>query len=102
MKIDRTKRIAQFRKFTRNVRPCTTIGLWFCSLAAVGLFVASFVTPPPGKIDPSVLNAGGWCFAFAAIFECREAILEGLGVKLTHGNTTIEIKDQDGTTTIDE
>ena len=102
MKIDRTKRIAQFRKFTRNVRPCTTIGLWFCTIAAIGLFVASFLMPPTGQIDPSVLKAVGWCFAFAALYEFREAVLEGLGVKLTHGDTTIEIKDQDGITTIEE
>ena len=102
MKIDRSKRIAQFRKFTRNVRPCTTIGLWFCTIAAIGLFAASFVMPPTGQIDPSVLKAVGWCFAFAALYEFREAVLEGLGVKLTHGDTTIEIKDTDGTTTIEE
>ncbi len=89
-------RLAQFRKFTRNVRPCTTIGLWFCTIAAVGLFAASFFMPPTGQIDPSVLKAAGYCFAFAGLYEFREAVLEGLGVKLTHGDTTIEIKDADG------
>ena len=28
--------------------------------------------------------------------EAREAILEGFGIKLTHGSTTVEVKDQDG------
>ena len=91
------KNLARFRAFTRNVRPCTTIGLWFCTIAAVGLFAASFFMPPTGQIDPSVLKAAGYCFAFAGLYEFREAVLEGLGVKLTHGDTTIEIKDQDGT-----
>ena len=92
------QRLAQFRKFTRNVRPCTTIGLWFCTIAAIGLFAASFFMPPTGQIDPSVLKAAGYCFAFAGLYELREAVLEGLGVKLTHGDTTIEIKDTDGNT----
>lgn len=90
------RRLAKFRAFTRNVRPCTTFGLWFCTIAAVGLFAASFFMPPAGQIDPSVLKAAGYCFAFAGLYEFREAVLEGLGVKLTHGETTIEIKDQDG------
>ena len=92
----KARRLAKFRAFTRNVRPCTTIGLWFCTIAAVGLFAASFFMPPTGQIDPSVLKAAGYCFAFAGLYEFREAVLEGLGVKLTHGDTTIEIKDTDG------
>lgn len=35
-------------------------------------------------------------FAFASLFELREAIREGLGVKLTHGDTVIEVHDLDG------
>lgn len=31
-----------------------------------------------------------------ALLEAREAIIEGLGVKLTHGQTTIEVHDLDG------
>ena len=96
MTSNRQKRIARFRQFTRNVRPCTTIGLWFCTISAVGLFAASFFMPPTGQIDPSVLKAAGYCFAFAGLYEFREAVLEGLGIKLTHGDTTIEVKDQDG------
>ena len=92
----KARRLAKFRAFTRNVRPCTTIGLWFCTIATVGLFAASFFMPTTGQIDPSVLKAAGYCFAFAGLYEFREAVLEGLGVKLTHGDTTIEIKDTDG------
>ena len=88
--------LARFRALTRNVRPTTTIGLWVCTICAIGLFIASFFWPPCGVIDESVIKAAGYCFAFAGLFEVREAILEGLGIKLVHGNTTIEVKDQDG------
>lgn len=90
------QRIANFRAITRNVRTSTTVELWVCLISSIGLFVASFLNPPPGQIDPSVLKAGSIIFAFAALFELREAVLEGLGVKLTHGDTTIEVRDQDG------
>ncbi|MCR5841147.1 MAG: hypothetical protein K6G86_03620 [Bacteroidales bacterium] len=43
-----------------------------------------------------MFSAAGFLFGFATLFVAREAILEGFGIKLTHGNTTIEMKDQDG------
>ena len=80
---------------TKNVRTSTTVALWVCILAAVGLFIASFCVPPTGVIDGSVLRAGSLLFAFGSLAVLREAIREGIGAKLTHGNTTIEVKDLD-------
>ena len=81
---------------TRKVRTSTTVLFWVFSLTAIGLGVASFIVPPTGVIDPSVIKFVAWLFGFAALAEAREAYLEGMGVKLTHGQTTIEVKDQDG------
>ncbi len=80
---------------TRNVKASTTIAIWVCLLAAIGLYVASFLVPPMGEIHPSVLKAGSWIFAFAALAELREAVQEGLGFKLTHGDTTVVVQDMD-------
>lgn len=90
---------ARFRAFARNVRTSTTVALWTCLVCSLGLFIASFCVPPMGEISPSVLKAGGEIFALAGLFDLREAILEGMGVKVTHGDTQIVIHDQDGTTT---
>jgi len=79
---------------TRNVRTSTTVGLWVCLLVAIGLLTASFIVPPTGEISPSALKGGSLLFAFAALMEARE----GFGIKLTHGDTTVEVKDQDGNT----
>lgn len=87
---------ARFRAMTRNVRTSTTVLLWLFSLVAIGLFIAGFIVPPMGVIDGSVLKAGGIIFAFAALAEAREAIVEGLGVKVTHNDTTITVRDLDG------
>ena len=93
----RTERhLAQFRAITRRVRTSTTIALWLLTGISAGLLIASFIVPPTGVIDPSVLRGAGMLFGFAALFVAREAFLEGMGIKLTHGETTIEIKDQDG------
>ena len=90
------RRLARFRAMTRNVRTSTTVALWVCMIASIALMVASFLVPPMGEISPSVLKAGSLIFAFAALMEVREAIAEGLGVKLSHGDTTVVIKDLDG------
>lgn len=90
------QRIRRFRQVTKNISLQTTILLWLFSLSAVGLFIASFLVPPTGVIDGSVLKAVAWLFVFGVLAEAREAIREGLGVKLTHGQTTIEVHDLDG------
>lgn len=90
--------LARLRAMSRNVRTSTTVGIWFCTVSAIGLLVASFIVPPMGEISPSVLKAGSLIFAFAALIEVREAITEGLGVKVSHGQTTVEVRDTDGKT----
>lgn len=92
----REQQLERFREQTRNVTKTTTIILWICGLTTIALFVASFIVPPTGVIDPSALKADALLFAFATLAEAREAIREGLGVKLTHGHTTIEVHDLDG------
>lgn len=92
----REQRIEHFRKETRNISKTTTVLLWLFGLTTIALFAASFIVPPTGEISPSVLKAAALLFAFATLAEAREAIREGLGVKLTHGHTTIEVHDLDG------
>ena len=65
------------------------------SFIAVGLIVASFIIPPQGVVDGSVLAAVGEIFAFAALFAVWEAVDKGIDAKIVHGNTTI-ILDGDG------
>ena len=80
---------------TKRVSTSTTIALWVCLCTTIAMFIVSFIIPPKGAIDPSIFKAAGFLFGFATLFEVREAIREGLGVKLTHGETTVEIKDLD-------
>lgn len=91
--------VREFRAMTHRVSISTTIALWICLGMTIALFTISFLLPPKGAIDPSMFTAAGFLFGFATLFELREAVREGLGVKLTHGSTTIEVHDLDGTPT---
>lgn len=92
----RDRTIARFRAATKNIKTSTTIALWVCLIMSAGLLVASWIVPPTGEIHPSVLKGASLIFAFAGLFAAREAVMEGLGIKLTHGSTTIEVHDLDG------
>lgn len=88
--------VSEFKAMTKRVSLSTTIALWVCLCMTIIMFVVSICLPPYGQIDPSIFKGAGVLFAFATLFEVREAIREGLGVKLTHGDTTVEIHDLDG------
>lgn len=72
---------------------------WFkvLSMCAIALIVASFIVPPLGIIDSSVLAAVGEIFGFAALWTLIKAIDKGKVASISHGNTTISVgKDKDG------
>lgn len=73
------------------------------SLIAIGLIIASFIVPPTGVIDPSVLAGTGEIFAFAALGSVYKAMDKDKGITLAHGDTSItidgkkyKIQEQDG------
>lgn len=70
---------------------------WFYvfSLVAIGLLIASFLVPPMGVIDGSVLGAVGELFGFAALGTLIKAIDRGMDAKLQHGDTTVQITSGD-------
>ena len=90
------QKMREFRVITKRVSTSTTIALWVCLLVTIGLFITSAYWPPKGVIDPSMFKAAGYLSGFATLFVIREAIREGLGVKLTHGETTVQVGDMDG------
>lgn len=66
---------------------------WFdlFSVVAVGLLIASFIVPPTGVIDPSVLAATGILFAFAALYIVMIAVDKGVPASISHNNTTVTV-----------
>lgn len=72
---------------------------WIFAFTSIVLIITSFILPPTGMIDPSVLTAAGILFAFATLHKIPEiisSIREGQSVKLTSGDLSVEVsKDSD-------
>lgn len=61
------------------------------SLIAIALIIASFIVPPTGVIDPSVLASVGEIFAFAALYVVLVAVDKGTPASISHNNTTVTV-----------
>lgn len=68
---------------------------WLCLGVSTILLIVSFVLPPSGSIDPSVMGGVGALFAFASLGTVIEAIEKGSDVSLSHGNTTLTLNNQE-------
>lgn len=70
---------------------------WVCLIVALVLMLLGFYLPPMGEISPSVLQAVGWLFGFAALAKFCEtanaAVKAGYDAKVQHGDTKIEINN---------
>lgn len=66
------------------------------TIISVALLIGSFLCPPTGVIDGSVLAAVGEIFAFAALWFAKDAIINHEGsVEVHHGKTGIKIETSD-------
>lgn len=68
---------------------------WICLTFSIGLIITSFVLPPSGQIDPSVLTATGEIFGFATLGTIIQAIGKGTDISLKKGDTEININNPD-------
>lgn len=59
---------------------------------AIVLLIVSFLLPPQGTIDPSVLQAAGEIFAFASLWTVLVAIESGGTAKIKHHDTEVELQ----------
>lgn len=69
--------------------------IWFCVFAvvAIALLIASFLVPPRGVIDESVLKGVAEIFGFAALGTVILAIDKGIDARVRHGKTEVTIGD---------
>ena len=83
-------------KFFENFTKSHKIAFWICLVISTALLVASFLLPPTGKIDPSVLRGVGEIFAFAVLYTVIEALNRGTDVTLHKGDIDITLNNPDG------
>lgn len=69
------------------------IAFLVCLAVSIALIVGGFFVPPKGVIDGSVLKAVGELFAFAALSVGAHAIRLGYDLKVSKGDTAIEINN---------
>lgn len=69
------------------------VAFWLTLTISIVLIVASFIVPPTGIIDPSVLAAIGELFGFASLGVVLRAIEKGVDARVKKGDTTVEIGD---------
>lgn len=68
---------------------------YICLVVALALLIASFVLPPTGVIDPSVLKAAAILLGFAALGIVGKNLAMGKDVTFSHGDTEVTIGDKD-------
>lgn len=68
---------------------------YVCLSVSIVLLSVSFVLPPTGVIDPSVLKAAAILLGFAALGIAGKNLAEGKDVTFSHGDTEITIEDKE-------
>lgn len=74
----------------KKQRLCVTTFI-ACLITSIGLVVGGFLVPPLGVIDGSVLKAVGELLIFPTIAYGFRAVEMGIDVKISKGDTTIEV-----------
>ncbi len=79
-------------KVFNNVRK---VPFWVCLGFSMLLLVTSFIMPPSGKIDPSVIQAVGEVFGFAALYVVLEGLHRGTDVTISKGDLNVSLQNPD-------
>lgn len=66
-----------------------------CLVAALVVGAVSFILPPTGIIDPSVLKFIALLLGFAALAVAGQNLANGKDVIFNHGETQIKIENDD-------
>lgn len=82
-------------KFFSHFTKPNKIAFWICLVISTALLVSSFIIPPTGVIDPSVLRAVGEIFAFAVLYVVIEALNRGTDVTLQKGDVNLHLNNPD-------
>ena len=79
-------------KKTRECKVCKIVFM-VCLAVSIGLMVGGFFTPPQGVIDGSIITSSGLLLGFAALGFGFRVIELGYDLKISHGNTNVEINN---------
>lgn len=77
----------------KNYRHADKYIFYVCLAAAIIVGAVSFVLPPTGIIDPSVLKFMALLLGFAALGVAGQNLANGKDVTFSHGETEVTIGD---------
>ena len=80
---------------TENITRQTSIAMWLSWSVMVILLIWCFMVPPRGENAEYILKACVLVYTVIPSAIVREALKEGKGAKLTHGDTHIEIEKKE-------
>ena len=83
------------KKFFTKFNKFDKVVFWLCLFTSIILLTISFLIPPTGQIDPSVLAAVGEIFGFASLAVVIKALGKGTDVTLHKDNIDITLKNPD-------
>ena len=83
------------KKIFKNIPDKYKLVVLFLTIIAVVLIGASFVVPPLGVIDGSVLAATGELFAFSGLWVLTTAIEKGYDATLKKGDYELTLTDDE-------
>lgn len=82
-----------FRRYFSQVNKAA---FWTTLLISIALIVTAFFIPPQAVVDGSVVACVGELFGFAALGTVIEGIEKGRSVRISKGDTTMSLNDNDG------
>lgn len=69
------------------------VWFWVLMVTSIGLIIASFLVPPTGVIDGSVLAAVGELAGFGALGALIKAMDMGVDARVKHKDTEVTVGD---------
>ena len=83
------------KKFFEKFNKFDKVVFWLCLFTSIILLTMSFLIPPTGQIDPSVIGAVGELFGFASLAVVIKALGRGTDVTLHKGDIDISLNNPD-------
>lgn len=81
------------KKFWRSYL-AENMGFWVFGISSIILLAVSFILPPTGVINATVLEGVAELFAFASLGAVYRAINKGTPASITHGGTTVSVNKE--------
>lgn len=82
------------KKIKEIYKNISKLAFWTTLILSVVLIIISFLLPPTGVVDDSIVKVTGELFAFGCLGTVIDGIQKGTDVILTKGDTSVQINNE--------